>query len=549
MKGALGAVWQSAALLRARRRWNLTSWQPSLALLARPFWLVIAPLTLALFFVVTGFRGVDLGYHWDEVDWQIQPARKMIESGILLPRSYIYPSFARLLVLLPAVPAGIRAGRHPPADARAVQSAMLTAMEAKDYLLQVRKVFIAVSALAVLWVYAAVLALKRKPWEVWVAAGGLGLSWEYAYHARWVATDCILVQFAALTLLGVALFHGTRKPVWLFAAAVAAGLGTGTKYPGVVLLVPVLLSGVLVRPPRKLRRLALRLALVCGVAFTAYLVTTPATLLDPFAFSEQLHGISAHYAGNDTHGGYSVASRSRHYQLVILYFAVTYFSPFMALALLFFVSTLVGAVAWVRAAPRVGLTLACFPVAFVVFFATNYRVVIVRNYLLIAPFLAVLAARGMAAAFDRISRPWARRCLGGALAAALAVQAVWLARAAESIRHVDPGAEVGDAIAYVSHHPRTRFRLSERIRKVAAQEKLGIPANVLEGHGADSVVFVAPTEGPDPYHWRTNDPWLTEQVFGPREVNFDWYSTWSGHERVVVMKADKARATGVTLAE
>ncbi|MDP9001699.1 MAG: glycosyltransferase family 39 protein [Myxococcota bacterium] len=521
----------------------------ALASLIRSSLLVTPPLALALFFVITGFRGVNFGRHWDEVGWQIEPVRTMVESGILLPRSYIYPSFGRFLVLLPSIPAAIRAMHGPSVNAQAVQTAMLHAIDAPDYLLRVRRLYIVVSALAVVWVYGAALALGRKPWEAFVAASGLGLSWEYAYHARWVATDCILVQFSAMTLFAMALWYRTHRPGWLYAAAVAVGLGTGTKYPGVVLLVPVVVSSVLVLPARTLLGHVLGLAAVGGVAFAAYLITTPATLLDPFAFFQQLHGISAHYAGTSTHGGYSVTTRWQHYKLVVLYFALAYFSPYPVVAAMLLVSAFVGAVFWIRSEPRAAIPIACFPLAFVVFFSSKYLVVIVRNYLLIVPFLAILAARGVAETLSRLSWRWARWSVGAALAGVLSAEAVWLLRAAESIRHVDPAAEVRQAVAYVGRHARTRFRLSSRVRSTAAQEKLILPANVIDERGADEVVFVAPTEGPDYWHWRTNDPWLTKEVFGPREVDFNWYSTWEGHERIVVMSTDKAKKMGIELAE
>jgi hypothetical protein len=45
-----------------------------------------------------------------------------------------------------------------------------------------------------------------------------------------------------------------------------------------------------------------------------------------------------------------------------------------------------------------------------------------------------------------------------------------------------------------------------------------------------------------------NDPWLIKAAFGPREVDLNWYSSWLGHDHVVVMTLDKARATGVPVA-
>ncbi len=39
---------------------------------------------------VTGFRGIDFGFHRDEPDWQIKPVRDMVAGGLLLPRVAIY---------------------------------------------------------------------------------------------------------------------------------------------------------------------------------------------------------------------------------------------------------------------------------------------------------------------------------------------------------------------------------------------------------------------------------------------------------------------------
>jgi hypothetical protein len=86
------------------------------------------------------------------------------------------------------------------------------------------------------------------------------------------------------------------------------------------------------------------------------------------------------------------------------------------------------------------------------------------------------------------------------------------------------------------------------VRALAGQRGLTLPGNVVEGGDADEVVFFARADGPPPRQWKTNDPWLTRAVFGPREVNFNWYSTWVGRDRVVVMTRAKAASTGVSLA-
>src|SRR4051812_39410801 len=65
---------------------------------------VILPILILL---ITGFRGLDFGVHWDERFYQIGPAKRMVSTGILLPGYYGYPSFdywVELAALLPEIP-------------------------------------------------------------------------------------------------------------------------------------------------------------------------------------------------------------------------------------------------------------------------------------------------------------------------------------------------------------------------------------------------------------------------------------------------------------
>lgn len=505
---------------------------------------------LVALFTITGVRGVDFGDHWDEVDWQIQPVRDMVESGILLPRASLYPGLCKWLTLLPAIPTAIRVGLKKGSSPHDVQAAMITTAGAPAYLLTVRRLYIFVSALAILWVYGAALALRRRWWEGFIAAATLGLSWEYAYHARWVATDCILVQFSALALFMLALFFRDEKVGWLHAAAVAAGLGTGTKFPGGVLLVPIMLTGVLTLPIRDLRAQFLRLVSLGGIAFAAYLVSTPATLLDPFLFADRLSFIANYY--QQGHWGYTVAGPLQHAKLVLLYFAVSFFSPHLPLAVALFASCLLGAVALVRNDRRIGAVLVGFPVVFLIYFCGRYRAMIVRNYLFLTPFLCILAARGITETCRHLRSAWMRWTLATAVTLALAANAIWLVQAGESIRHFDPSRDVAQAVAYVAKHPKTRFLLSERVRTLAAAQHLVLPANVAKvakDRNFDQVVFFPQAEGPDGFHMKTNDPWMATAVFGQREINWGWYATWTGRDRVVAMTAAKARTVGVRLAQ
>jgi 4-amino-4-deoxy-L-arabinose transferase-like glycosyltransferase len=443
---------------------------------------------------------------------------------------------------MPTVPAGIKSAIVKKAGPRGVQAAMLAKFDEPGFLLTVRRLYIVFSALAIVWVWAAVVALRRPYWEAAVAAACIGLSWEFAYHARWVAVDCPLVQFSALTLFMLALYFRGRRPVWLYAAAAAAGLATGTKYQGAVLLLSVVLAGALTMPVRPVRTQAIRIVALSVLALAAFLITTPNTVFEPFATVEELLRISRYYEAG--HWGHTVTGMGHHLRLVMLYLSVSLFSPYQAAALTLFAFAIAGTVFLVRSDRRLGVVLLSFPIVFLLLFCFKYHTMIVRNYLLVLPFLALFAARGLSGLGELLPRPWLRWILAGAVSVAFVAGGVWLVSAGESIRHIDPNSDLRKALAYVSKHPRIRFRLSPQVMALVKEQKLQIPPNAqAEAAGAQQIVFFPRADAPDGFGWRSNDPWFTKAIFGPREVNFNWYTAWMAHDRIVVMTMEKAKTT------
>jgi 4-amino-4-deoxy-L-arabinose transferase-like glycosyltransferase len=505
---------------------------------------VLPPLLLITLFVVTGLRGIDFGYHWDERDWQLLAARTMVANGVLLSRPYTYPGFSKPLVMVPALRDALPLlGKG--GGLRQIQAAMLTAFDAPGYLLRARSVFVVVSALAILWVYLAAWVLSGRLWQAMLAASLLGLSWELAYHSRWLVTDTLLAQFSALCLLFLALYHRRGHMGWLWAAAIAVGFAAGTKYPGALLLGPVMLYAAL-RSPATLWQRIIRFLTVGVIAVASYLITTPGTVLDPINFADGFALAQAGYAKG--HLGYTVPTGFPHLGFLLRYLALNLFSPYMPLAVVFFASAIAGgALSW-REDRRLAAALIGFLVLYATVFCWRYPVFIVRNYLLMAPFLALLSARGLAEPLLRLRWPAARLAVAIVICGALTANAAWLISAAESIRHRDDSAAAEKAIIYVRNHPHTRFRISPRIIAFAASRGLTLPANIVPAN-ADEVVFFALSEGAPAVNWLVNDPWLTKAVFGPREVNFNYYSTWQGSDRVVVMTREKARASGAPVAQ
>jgi hypothetical protein len=268
-------------------------------------------------------------------------------------------------------------------------------------------------------------------------------------------------------------------------------------------------------------------------------------VIDPIHFWEEFRGIVSTYTTG--HYGHTIAPGLPHAGALLRYLTLNFFSPYMPIAVVFFAAAIAGAVLSLREDRKLAALLIGFPLLFATLFCWKYRIFIVRNYLLLTPFLAVLSARGVAEALLRARWPAARVALVVAICCALAANAGWLIYAGESIRHQDYGAAAVKAVSYVRNHPGTRFRVSPKVTALAAERGLALPANANQAE-ADEVVFFGKEEGPPSGRWKANDPWLTRKVFGSWEVNFNYYPPWKGYDRIVVMTVEKARGTEAPLA-
>ena len=200
-----------------------------------------APILLPLLILIgTGLWGLDFGLHWDERPWQIGPVKTMVQSHTLLPGYYDYPSFDYWLNLLVLAPDVVT----PRVGGESLIQHLLRTLDSHAYLMRLRVVYLVLASLTLVWVYLLVLQHGGKWLEALLAASLIACSWEVAYHLRWVATDGMLMQFAALTVLLAAQALKSPRQSWLFAAAVVAGVGCGTKYPGGLLIVPVVLAAL-----------------------------------------------------------------------------------------------------------------------------------------------------------------------------------------------------------------------------------------------------------------------------------------------------------------
>lgn len=482
--------------------------------------------------VATGLRGIDFGFHWDE-PYHVGTLRYSIEHGVPLPGDYRYPAVSYWLDVAAALPDLARAARAPSDDAARAQ--LVAAVEGKAWRLRARTLFLLVTSASVLAVYGLVLLWRESVGEALFAASVLGLSWQLAYHARWIAPDGILVLFASATLL-CAVQAARRPPArrWLWAGAISAGLAIGTKWPAGLLLVPVWIAawqGSGDAPLRERLWLCVKLGAAAGLV---YLVTTPGTLLEWRALRHSLQMQQDVYSRG--HLGHRVSPGPEHLLRVGEWLVLSFGSRWAAVSVAFSALAAVGVVALVRESRRLALLFLAFPVLYLAFFSA-YRAVIVRNYLVITPFFAVLAARGLALLLERVPRGAPRAALAGIAAAALLANALWLARAAESIHSRADEPVVRELAAHLAAHPGVRYAASPRV--LADLHRDGFRPGAHVGRalgGADEVVVYASEAYGHLVACRPGFG-LTTTWFGPFDVDLDYYPGWLGPDRIVVLPA------------
>lgn len=516
------------------------------------------PAVLALLltvFLTTGFIGLDFGYHWDEMI-HLGEVSRPIESGVFLPRSYIYGSMTfdigSILLLPRTIPFLATASKNSRPDfgqpyqevvPNSRAAPLVAFAKSKDFLLRMRAVFLVLTSLTGVWVFIAVRACKRSGWEAVFASAVILTSWEIAYHARWVAPDTIQMQFTALWLMffALALHSSTRASLWLRLSAVAAGLACGTKYQGGILLVPVITYSLLrfstPTAPGAFRKAVKEILCNATLFAGVFVISTPGIVLDPLLVWQSLRHVSHDYATG--HLGHTVGAVGQHGLLLFVYLTLVLMSHWRVASFMLAALGCLGVFILWKERPTTTILLLCAPVIHILVMIC-YRVMFVRNYLLLVPFIALFAARG---AFQvwKISYPvvWIRRGIATCLILLFLANMTFLAFAARTITL--QGRPTGAAIVqYLKKHPGTRYLLSSTAAEAVAKENVMLSNTTRDANTAQRYVFYS-DEDELYLKLSSNRPGQYQRASGPLNVNFDYYADWQGSEKVIDVSIDRAR--------
>ncbi len=510
----------------------------------------------------TGIIGTDFGYHWDEGSHYWTVNRTFKTRTIIPDTYYIYPSMTYLVSLLSVsgdVISEIINFEGDIVDFDAAFKSSRFTIPPERFFVRARGFFVVFSGLGGLWLFLAAARLKG-PLAGLVAAATYLFSWEFAYHARWIATDALVAQFFALFIFTMVMAETSQnRPRWMILSAIAAGLATSTKYPAGMLLIILLFSHDMGQRDGNFKLAVGRgewlggMGKLVAVYSAAYLVITPGTLLQPLDFFLDVTSQFSIYT--NSLGEYlGVRPYDIHNPLVYLgriieYLSLAQLSRSAPISVLLLALAGLGYFALFREYRRFAAVLAALFIFAAMFFSA-LSVFTVRNILFFLPMLSLLAGVGAGYLFHGSLAKVARAAIGGLLAAIFALKAFWLYGDAMAIRDYHEAAPAIEAAAYMRSNPQTSFLLSKGTRARIEGAGGAIPENAA-GNKAKAgfflfshreIVALDPDLGKWPATGYGNFRW-----FGTNEVNFNYYPTWEGRDRIVMITMDQALDFGIPI--
>ncbi|MBR9974660.1 MAG: glycosyltransferase family 39 protein [Bacteroidetes bacterium] len=480
-----------------------------------------------------GVAGIDFGHHWDEGRITGSVAASL-RSGVMLPGWYNYPSFCYQLGLAAAVPEVLGSVFDAASTSEMSEAVAATAgfIEGHSYLLRLRVLFLLISALTALWIFLLVIRW-RGGFEAVLAAGFFLASWEFAYHARWVAPDALLAMAVALGMLLMYPLLDDRRGRHVLFSAAAAGLAAGIKYQGGILLLPLFLLLVW-RNPQESEGIRGRTILQAGVVFACiFLFTTPGALIDPFRFVGDVVVELRHYSTG--HWGHNIAPGFEHAAAMTRWLVLDTPAPWPMVSLLIAGAVSVGVVSLFREQRRAGIWYLILPLTYFLYMSFQ-QVMIVRNLLLLLPFMAVLAARGFVWASEWVSwRPF--RIVVQVLPFLLIlVSLAWQIDAGERLRHRHDRDVNAETRSWIDRQGSQTVVFSPALARRFPSEE---PSRSSSPSG-DTLLLFTTAEIDSLMLLPANHPIYTSVSTLP-DVNVTVYPDWSGEEKVLGMTLHQAR--------
>jgi hypothetical protein len=407
-------------------------------------------------------------------------------------------------------------------------------MQNMDFYIFLRGTFVCVASLCVVWVYILVLKITKRCWFAFMAELMFCASFEFSYHSRWAVSDLIAVQFALLSTLMLFLDMSlTKRVCW---GAFVAGIAAGTKYTaGIVCLNILILLMVSIQPWKNTghAKMLIRHLIPAGILFVlAFVITTPGCIYHLKTFLHDLQMQKSIYAGG--HMGYTIQPGMQHLSKILAYFALALLSPVPLASVVISLLCLTGVVhAFLKKEWNI---LGLFLVMFVYMtYMSLFKVMIVRNLLYVLPYFVVLAAYGLQGLHEHLKNRLIVFVVNGLLLCLLALSLDSIVAASWSIYQRDTIDMKKELALFLNEHGKNGYAFSKGVRQLLAP---GNQSRDTTNGTAQFLVFLKSEIKEEHLPANTFNTYKT--IAGPQDVNFDYYPTWPGQDRIVIMKLQDA---------
>lgn len=489
-----------------------------------------------------GTRGIDFGYHWDEhrITDSIKQSAK---DGLFLKRWYNYPSASFYIALLGVIPEVYNVDAVDKYDLNNIHEDNISRSSKDAIKFRIRKIFLFITLLSSIILFFLIYLWRKNYIEAFLGSTILLASWELQYHARWIAPDGLMMTFGFLSLciMFISIKSKNLSTILLRVAAIFVGITCSTKYPGGIFLLPLFYSAYLIHANKKnyitvLIREYLFLIIIFIISFIAF---TPGALLEPFKF---IHDVSAevnHYKyGN--HGGYNVNSIFQHSWLMSKYIAYIMLSKYPIIAFTFFIFSCIGFLNLVTKNTRLAIWFLIVPVVYLFYFSMQ-KVMIVRNLLVLFPFQALLASRGIMTLVKYFQNQYLQKVLLFGVFAILLINILWITNAANSIQQKEIIDNNKNVVSFIEKRHNINYFLTPAVIKYSYIHEQNLPKNIVHIlDQADKIIFLS-NEITNREMWIINKPGIYKVISGTFEVNWDYYASWKGDIRILAVDKEIAQ--------
>lgn len=478
--------------------------------------IITTPVVLYSILILNGVLGVDFGIHFDE-GYFISQAADAINTGVLLPAKYAYPSFCYFVTLSAAEIYKVIFN---------IENASVLNKD-HDFKIYLRIIFLMISSLTVFWVYWLTLKVSKNYLTALIAGLIILSSFEFGYHSRWAVTDTVAVQFAILSSL--ILFLGLDRNKTIILSSLIAGVAMGTKYTAGIISINILFFILIESGLRKadLMKTFKELLLFIIIFFTGLIITTPGVILDNEKFMQDIF-VQKNMYSSEGHIGHTVQAGLNHFFKIYEYIIFELFSKNSIVSLSIFLFSIVGFI-WVLVKKKWLLSGLLVTMFIYIYYLSIFKVMIVRNILYVLPFFAVFVSLGFYCLLTVIQNRKIKYLFTTLILITLSYSCLNIFSASLTIRNKSKINSPKELYNYLKQNSDKHFVFSKKVLPLVGPDfKNTRPSQ-------DSYLVFYLKEIPF-YNYTANIRNQFINVIGMEDININYYPTWSGDDRILIMK-------------